>query len=78
MMNNSFIPSWTRPVEATRLKYRVHRFEIRMSQDQERLEEFLNGLEGELVTILPNVRPHFTMGGMGAKVNFLFIVEKLG
>ncbi len=60
------------------MKYRVHRFEIRMSQDQERLEQFLNGLKGELVTIIPNVRPHFTMGGMGAKVSFLFIVEKLG
>jgi hypothetical protein len=60
------------------LKYRVHRFEIRMTQDQDRLEEFLNGLEGELVTIIPNVRPHFTMGGMGAKVSFLYIVEKLG
>lgn len=59
------------------MKYRVHRFEIRMSQDQERLEEFLNGLEGELVTIIPNVRPHFTMGGMGARVSFLYIVEKL-
>jgi len=59
------------------LKYRVHRFEIRMSQDQDRLEEFLNGLEGELVTIIPNVRPHFTMGGMGARVSFLYVVEKL-
>ena len=61
----------------TRLKYRVHRFDVKMSQDQERLEEFLNRLEGELVTIIPNVRPHFTMGGMGSKVSFLFIVEKL-
>ncbi|HUV34075.1 MAG TPA: hypothetical protein VMW22_04035 [Candidatus Desulfaltia sp.] len=60
------------------MKYRVHRFEVRMSQDQDRLEEFLNGLEGELVTIIPNVRPQFTMGGMGAKVSFLYIVEKLG
>jgi len=60
------------------LKYRVHRFEVKMSQDQDRLEEFLNGLEGELVTIIPNVRPHFTMGGMGARVSFLYIVEKLG
>lgn len=59
------------------MKYRVHRFEIRMSQDQDRLEEFLNGLEGELVTIIPNVRPHFTMGGMGARVSFLYVVEKL-
>lgn len=60
------------------MKYRVHRFEVKMSQDQDRLEEFLNGLEGELVTIIPNVRPHFTMGGMGARVSFLYIVEKLG
>jgi hypothetical protein len=59
------------------LKYRVHRFDVKMSQDQERLEQFLNGLEGELVTIIPNVRPHFTMGGMGARVSFLYIVEKL-
>jgi len=60
------------------LRYRVHRFEVKMSQDQSRLEDFLNGLEGELVTIIPNVRPHFTMGGMGARVSFLYIVEKLG
>lgn len=60
------------------MRYRVHRFEIKMSQDQDRLEEFLNGLKGELVAIVPNVRPHFTMGGMGSKVSFLFIVERLG
>ena len=60
------------------MKYRVHRFNVKMSQDYEKLEEFLNGLEGELVTIIPNVRPHFTMGGMGAKVSFLYIVERLG
>jgi len=60
------------------LKYRVHRFDLKMSQDQDRLEEFLNGLKGELVTIIPNVRPHFTMGGMGARVSFLYIVERLG
>jgi len=29
------------------------------------------------VTIIPNVRPHFTMGGMGARVSFLYVVEKL-
>ena len=60
------------------MRYRVHRFDLKMSQDQHDLEGFLNSLEGELVTIIPNVRPQFTAGGMGAKVNFLFIVEKLG
>jgi hypothetical protein len=49
-----------------------------MSQDQKPLEDFLNTLKGELITIIPNVRPQFTMGGMGARVSFLYIVEKLG
>jgi hypothetical protein len=59
------------------MRYRVHRFEINMSKDQRELESFLNSMEGELVTIIPNVNPKFTAGGMGAKVNFLYIVEKL-
>lgn len=59
------------------MKYRVHRFDVKMSRDQQALEDFLNRLEGEVVSIIPNVRPHFTMGGMGARVSFLYIVEKL-
>ena len=57
-------------------KYRVHRFDIDMTKDQSRLEQFLNGLEGEIVAIIPSVNPKFTPGGMGAKVSFLLIVEK--
>ena len=58
-------------------KYRVHRLEVKMSQDQHILEQFLNDLDGEVISIIPNVRPHFTMGGMGARVSFLYIVEKI-
>ena len=58
------------------MKYRVHRFEIDMNRDQNRLEQFLNNLDGEVVYIIPSVHPKFTPGGMGAKVNFLLIVEK--
>ena len=58
------------------MKYRVHRFEIDMAKDQGKLEQFLNNLEGEIVTIIPNVTPKFTPGGMGAKVDFLLIIEK--
>ena len=58
------------------MKYRVHRFEIDMTKDQVKLEQFLNNLEGEIVTIIPNVNPKFTGGGMGAKVDFLLIIEK--
>ena len=58
------------------MKYRVHRFDIDMTKDQGKLERFLNDLEGEIVTIIPNVNPKFTGGGMGAKVDFLLIIEK--
>jgi len=57
-------------------KYRVHRLDIKMEADQANLEHFLNGLDGEVVAIIPSVSPKFTPGGMGAKVHFLWIVEK--
>ena len=47
-----------------------------MEADQANLEHFLNGLDGEVVAIIPSVSPKFTPGGMGAKVHFLWIVEK--
>jgi hypothetical protein len=58
------------------VKYRVHRFDIDITKDQSKLEQFLYDLEGEIVTIIPNVNPKFTPGGMGAKVDFLLIIEK--
>jgi len=59
------------------MKYRVHRLDINLSKDQSKLEQFLNNLDGEVVTIIPNVNPKFTPGGMGAKVVFLLIIEKI-
>jgi hypothetical protein len=58
-----------------RMRYRVHQFEIKMTEDAMELERFLNGLEGEVIPIVPNVnsdRP-----GMFSYVDFLLIVEKL-
>ena len=56
------------------MKYRVHRFDVRMTEGQTKLEQFLNSLEGEVISILPNV----TVGFLGfARVDFLLIVEKL-
>jgi hypothetical protein len=56
------------------VKYRVHRFDIKMTSDQSKLEQFLNGLEGEVVAIVPNV----AVGFMWAhRVDFLLIIEKL-
>ncbi|MBT3338734.1 MAG: hypothetical protein HN855_10065 [Anaerolineae bacterium] len=59
------------------MKYKVHRFPLKMSKDQDRLEEFLNNLRGEMVAIIPNVAPTFQLMGATAKVDFLLIVEKL-
>jgi len=57
------------------MKYRVHRFDIRMTSDQGKLEQFLNSLEGEVVAIFPNI----TIGMLWIpRVDFVLIVEKLG
>ena len=55
------------------MKYRVHRFDIRMTKDQHKLEQFLNDLEGDIVSIIPNVTPV-----PSTYVDFLLIVEKVG
>jgi hypothetical protein len=53
-------------------KYRVHRFDLRMTVDQTKLEQFLNSLEGEIIAIIPNVT-WFPK----TEVDFLLIVERL-
>ena len=58
-------------------RYRVHRVEIRMKRDQARFEQFLNSLEGEVVSVIPKVSPSWTFGGMGAGVHYLWVIEKL-
>jgi len=55
-------------------RYRVHRIDVRMTQDQAKLERFLNELEGEVVAIVPNVSVWFLMIH---RVDFLLAVEKV-
>lgn len=57
-------------------KYRVHRFDLRMTADQSKLEQFLNSLVGEIVAIIPNVSVEPFIAT--AQINFLLIVEKIG
>ena len=59
------------------MKYRVHRLKVKQDSAQEKLEQFLNQLEGEILTIVPYVSPVFQFMGATAKVNFLLIVEKI-
>ena len=59
------------------MNYKVHRLDIIMNKEQDKLEQFLNNLKGEVISIVPNVKPTFQGMGATAKVDFLLIVEKL-
>jgi rhamnose utilization protein RhaD (predicted bifunctional aldolase and dehydrogenase) len=59
------------------MKYRVHRLEVKEDTAQEKLERFLNQLQGEALAIIPYVTPAFQGMGATAKVDFLLIVEKV-
>jgi hypothetical protein len=50
-----------------------------MDSDQDRLEQFLNSLKGEIVSIIPNISKTtlFQIYGISRKINFLLIVEKV-
>ena len=39
------------------MSYKVHRLEINVDKDHAQLEQFLNNLHGEVVSIIP-MRPH--------------------
>ena len=60
-----------------RMKYRVHQIEVKKDTVQEKLERFLNQVEGEVLSIVPYVSPTFQGMGATAKVDFLLIVEKV-
>ena len=56
------------------MKYKVHRFDIKMTRDEDKLEQFLNSLTGEIVAIIPNVA---FKAFWVHQINFLLIVEKV-
>ena len=60
------------------MSYRVHRLDFNMEKDASSLESFLNGLSGEVVAIIPNIRKTTLaqIYGMTRKIDFLLIVER--
>lgn len=56
------------------MRYKIHRFPIKMTKDQDRLQEFLNNLRGEVVSVIPNISP--VPLTWHARINFLLIIEK--
>ena len=59
------------------MKNKVHRLDVKPDNMQLKLEKFLNELDGEIVAIIPNVKPTFQLMGATAKVDYLLIVEKV-
>ena len=61
------------------MSYKVHRLDIVMEKDSEKLETFLNGLRGEVVAIIPNIKKTTLAQIYGAtrKIDFLLIVERV-
>jgi len=57
------------------MRYKVHRVDVKGDNIQEKLELFINRLNGRVISIIPNVRPTFQFMGATAKIDFLLIVE---
>ena len=58
------------------MKYKVHRIDVKSYDMQERVERFINNLDSEVVSVIPNVKPIFMPFGGTARVDFLLIIEK--
>lgn len=59
------------------MKYRVHRLDATKETVQEKLEHFLNQLDGDILAVIPYTSPTFQLMGATSKVDFLLVVEKV-
>lgn len=59
------------------MKYKVHQLQVKQDTAQKALQDFLNELDGEIISVVPYVSPTFQGMGATAKVIFLLIVEKI-
>ena len=59
------------------MKYRVHQLEVKAGNAQDKLERFLNQLDGEILSVVPYVSPVFQGMGATSKVIFLLVVERV-
>jgi len=57
------------------MRYKVHRLNIKLAKEPEMLENFLNNLKGEVISIIPDVESLFLC--YGSKVRSIVIIEKI-
>ncbi len=60
------------------MSYKVHRLDMNMETDGAKVEAFLNQLEGEVVSIIPNIKKSTLAQIFGAtgKVDSVLVVER--
>ena len=61
------------------MKYRVHRLDVKSDMMKEKLEQFLNKLDGEVISVIPNYAKTslFQIFGITSKIDFILIIEKV-
>lgn len=59
------------------MTYKVHKIDVNKKDMQVKLEQFLNSLNGKVVSIIPNVSPTFQFMGATAKVDYVLVVEEI-
>ena len=57
------------------MKYKVHKLDIKLVREPDRLEHFLNNLKGEVISIIPDVKTFFLF--YGARVGSIIVVERV-
>lgn len=58
------------------MNYRVHRIDVKSDNMQEKLENFLNKLDGEVISVIPHVKPIFQPMGATSRTDFLLVIER--
>ena len=60
------------------MNYKVHKLEINMEKDQVKLELFLNSLNGDVVSVIPNNAKMTLLQiyGITRKITFVYVVER--
>ena len=59
------------------MKYRVSRIDVKTGDMQEKLENFINKMDGDLISVIPNVKPTYLPIGGAAKVDYILVVENI-
>ncbi len=58
-------------------RYRVHQFPLKKKIETEPLETYLNGLEGRVIAVIPNIVPRMHPMGATARYDYLVVIVEV-